>query len=69
MDSKSLEQDLLFAVVKDRYGHLLTDDELEEVRKTVTSLADFVRPLRAARLASDVEPFATFRPFRADRDV
>ena len=32
---KSLEQDLMFAVVKEKYGHLMNDEQLEEVRKTV----------------------------------
>ena len=70
MDSqpKSVEQDLMYAVVKQRYGHLLNDGQLEEVRKAVVGMGDFVRPLREARLANDAEPFATFVPFRRDDD-
>lgn len=70
MDSqpKSVEQDLMFTVVKQRYGHLLDDGQLEEVRKAVVGMADFVRPLREARLANEAEPFATFVPFRRDDD-
>ncbi len=63
---KSLEQDLMFGVVKDRYGHLMDDDQLEQVRKTVVGLSEFVAPMRAVRLTNDVEPFSTFKPFRSD---
>ncbi len=63
---KSLEQDLMFAVVKEKYGHLLDDDQLEQVRKTVVGLSGFFAPMRAVRLTNDVEPFSTFKPFRSD---
>ena len=63
---KSLEQDLLFAVVKEKYGHLLSDEQLEGVREAVTGLRDVFLPIRAIRLTNDVEPFSNFRPFRGD---
>ena len=62
---KSLEQDLMFAVVKEKYGHLMNDDQLEEVRKTVVGLSGFLAPMRAVRLTNDVEPFSTFKPYRS----
>ena len=64
--NKSLEQDLLFAVVKEKYGHLLTDEQLDGVREAVTGLRDVFLPIRAIRLTNDVEPFSNFRPFRGD---
>ena len=67
-NSKSLEHDLMFAVVKDRYGHLLNDEQLDEVRKTVVGLSDFLAPMRSIRLDNDVEPFALFKPFRSEDD-
>ena len=63
---KSLEQDLMFAVVKEKYGHLMNDEQLEEVRKTVVGLSSFFEPIRAVRLTNDVEPFSTFKPYRSD---
>ena len=63
---QSLEQDLLFAVVKEKYGHLLTDEQLDGVREAVSGLRDVFRPIRAIRLTNDVEPFPNFRPFRGD---
>ena len=65
---KSVEQDLMYAVVKQRYGHLMDDEQLEEVRKAIIGMADFVRPLREVRLTNEAEPFATFVPFRGDDD-
>ena len=65
-DRKPLEQDLMFAVVKEKYGHLMDDEQLEEVRKTVVGFSDFLAPMRAARLTNDIEPFSTFKPFRSD---
>ena len=62
----SLEQDLLFAVVKEKYGHLLTGEQLDGVREAVTDLRDVFRPIRAVRLTNDVEPFSNFKPFRGD---
>ena len=66
---KSIKQDLMYAVVKQRYGHLLDDGQLEEVRKSVIGMADFVRALREVRLPNEAEPFTTFVPFRRDDDV
>ena len=63
---KTLEQDLLFAVVKEKYGHLLTEEQMEEVRRAMTGLRDVFRPLRSIRLSNDIEPFAAFKPFRGD---
>ena len=65
-NGKSLEQDLMFAVVKEKYGHLMNDDQLEEVRKTVVGLSGFLAPMRAVRLTNGVEPFSTFKPYRSD---
>jgi hypothetical protein len=65
-NGKSLEQDLMLAVVKEKYGHLMNDEQLEEVRKTVVGLSGFFTPLRAVRLTNDIEPFSTLKPYRSD---
>ena len=62
----SLEQDLLFAIVKEKYGHLLTEEQLEGVRGAVIGQRDVFRPIREFKLTNDVEPFSSFKPFRAD---
>lgn len=60
----SLEQELLFAVVKEKYGSLLSDEQLDEVRHSVLGLSGFTQALRSVPLTNDVEPFSTFRPYR-----
>ena len=67
-NGKSLEQDLMYAVVKEKYGHLMNDEHLEEVRKTVVGLSTFFEPMRSVRLTNDVEPFSTFKPYRSDNN-
>jgi hypothetical protein len=61
-----LEQELLFAVVKEKYGGLLREDQLDEVRQSVLSMRNFTQPLRSIRLTNDIEPFSTFKPYRGD---
>ena len=65
-EKTTLENELLFAVVKERYGSLLTDEQLDEVRKSALGLRSFTQPLRSIRLTNDIEPFSTFRPYRGD---
>ena len=64
--NNSLEQDLLFAIIKERYGHLLTGEQLDGVRDAIIGQRDVLRPIRQYRLTNDVEPFASFRPFRGE---
>lgn len=62
----SLEADLLFAIIKEKYGHLLTDEQLDGVRGAINGQREVFRPIREFRLTNDVEPFANFKPFRGD---
>ncbi len=62
----SLEQELLFAIVKEKYGHLLTDEQMDSVRTAIVGQREVFRPIRDYRLTNDVEPFSNFRPFRGD---
>ena len=65
-DKTLLEQELLFAVVKEKYGNLLSDEQLDEVRQSVLGLRGFTQALRSVPLSNDIEPFSTFRPYRGD---
>lgn len=65
-EKTTLEQELLFAVVKEKYGSLLSDEQLDEVRQSVLGLRGFAQALRSVPLTNDVEPFSTFRPYRGD---
>ena len=65
-EKTTLEQELLFAVVKEKYGGLLSEEQLDEVRQSVLGMSNFTQPLRSIRLTNDVEPFSMFRPYRGD---
>ncbi len=62
----SLEQELLFAIIKERYGHLLTDEQLDSVRTAIIGQREVFRPIREYKLTNEVEPFSNFRPFRGE---
>ena len=62
----SLEQDLLFAIIKEKYGHLLTDEQLDSVRTAIVGQREVFRPIREYKLTNDIEPFSNFRPYRGD---
>jgi hypothetical protein len=61
------EVDILFDLVRDRYGQRLTAEQLEEVRKGIERIVESARALRAVPLGNSDEPGQPFVPFRADR--
>ena len=56
------EVDLLFALVRERYGGRLTPDELEAVRTGLSGIVEGVRALRAVRLDNADGPFLPLFP-------
>lgn len=60
------EVDVLYEMVRRRYGHRLDAEELEGVRKGIQGIVEGARALRAVRLDNADEPFEPFRPFRAE---
>ena len=65
-DPASKEVELLYALVRERYGARLTAEQLEEVRKGIEAVARNAVALRAVRLENSDEPMQPFVPFRAD---
>lgn len=57
------ESEILFELVKGRYGDRLTPEELEEVRKGVERVAETALALRGVKLENWDEPFSIFKPF------
>ena len=69
MDSQQsdpTEADTLFEMVKSRYGDRLTEDQLEDVRRTVDSVVGNAEALRAVRLDNADEPPSVFTPYREE---
>jgi hypothetical protein len=62
----SREADVLFELVRARYGDRLTPEQLESVRRGVTAIVEQAAALRAVRLGNADEPVQRFVPFRAD---
>ena len=68
-NKKESRTDMLFGIVKAKYGDRLTDEQLKEVRSGVDGVEELAVELRKVRLTNAVEPFANFQPYRrADND-
>jgi hypothetical protein len=64
--AKKNEIDLLFEMVKARYGNWLSIEELEEVHKGVTAIVETANALESVKLTNSDEPFSVFQPFREE---
>jgi hypothetical protein len=60
------EVDILFALVRRRYGDRLGDTELADVRRAVQAIVEGARALRAVRLSQPAEPAQPFLPCRGE---
>ena len=60
------EVELLFALVRARYGARLDEAQLKIVRETLEGLARDLAALRAVPIPSEAEPAQPFVAFRAD---
>lgn len=62
--SKDPMAEIMFEMVRSRYGDRLTDDQLDEVRDGVAAAEALAEELRKVRLSNSVEPHALFQPYR-----
>jgi len=60
------EAEYLFEMLKERYGHHLRPDELEEVRKGVERMVETAEAVRKVKLGNWDEPFFVFKPYRRE---
>jgi len=60
------EVELLWALIRQRYGARLDEAQLKIVRETLEGLARDLAALRAVPIPSEAEPAQPFVPFRAD---
>jgi predicted nucleotidyltransferase len=65
--ARKKDSEILFELVRERYGGRLSADELEEVRKAVDVIAENAEALRRVGLENWDEPSSVFRPFRGRR--
>jgi hypothetical protein len=60
------EAEILFALIRARYGARLDAAQLEDVRKVVDGIVRDVATLRAAVIPDDAEPGQPFAAYRAE---
>jgi hypothetical protein len=60
------ETDVLFELIRARYGERLTAEQLAGVRLGIEAIVEQAAALRAIRLDNADEPVQRFMPFRAD---
>ena len=61
-DAAQSEVELLFSLVRDRYGSRLTPEELEAVRTGVAAIVEGARALRAVHLDNADGPLLALPP-------
>ena len=65
-EKKNNESEILFKLVKNRYGERLGTEELEEVRKGVEKIMETAEALRSVKLENWDEPFSLFKPYQRE---
>ena len=60
------EAEILFALIRARYGARLDEAQREDVKKVVEAIVRDVTILRAFVLPDDAEPGQPFVPYRAE---
>ena len=58
--------DALVEMLKGRYGGRLTDEQVEELRKSVAAASERAVQMRSVPLGNGDEPAFVFRPFRGE---
>jgi hypothetical protein len=60
------ESEALMHLIRQRYGHRMTSEELEEVCKGVEGITQAAAALRMVRLNQSDEPFSPCVPYRQE---
>ena len=62
------ESEILFNIVKEKYGYILNDMQLKAVKETVDELVKNAEALRKIKLDDRDEPFSVFTPYIDEQD-
>jgi hypothetical protein len=65
-DAVRAEVETLLALVRDRYGSRLSEEQLAGVRTSIEAIVQASRALRAVRLTNADEPAQPFAAYRAE---
>jgi len=67
MNNNESTREILSNLIQTRYGHLLTSQQLDEVKKGVENLLQMADTLSQVKLKNGDEPFSLFIPYRSQR--
>ena len=56
--------ELRFEMLKLRFGHLFTPEQLDEIKESAQQVADIAEQLRNVKLGNDDGPGDIFQPYR-----
>ena len=62
------ESEILFNIVKEKYGYILNDMQLKAVKESVDELVKNAETLRKIKLDDRDEPFSVFTPYIDEQD-
>ena len=62
--SENTDANILFEMVKAKYGDRLNDEQLGELKSDIENLSDMVQDVRKQKLENGDEPFSVFTPYR-----
>ena len=62
------ESEILFNIVKEKYGYVLNDMQLKAVKESVDELVKNAEALRKIKLDDRDEPFSVFTPYIDEQD-
>lgn len=64
MTDSDKETSILMELVKERYGELLTEEQLEHVENSLKRVMDAGKALNDVPLENSDEPYNVFKPYR-----
>ncbi len=70
MDStdKNTEAQLLWNQVYLHFGHLISEDDFENIKESIKGVVDNAREIRLAKLDHSFPPLNTYHPYRSEFD-
>ena len=62
------EEQLLWDQVYLHFGHLISEDDFENIKESITGIVNNAREIRLAKLDHSFPPLNTYQPYRREFD-
>ena len=62
------EEQLLWEQVFLHFGHLISEDDFENIKESITGIVNNAREIRLAKLDHSFPPLNTYQPYRREFD-